>query len=470
MFSKKTFSWILAFASFFGFSSCKKESPNIILFVVDDLGWKDLSIEGSEFYETPNIDNLANQGVRFTNSYAAHPRCVPSRYALHTGKYPSRAGIPGRTDVMVQEEKTLGEAMQENGYTTFFIGKWHLGHDEAHWPQNQGYDINIGGCSAGAPISYFAPFNTYKKATGHKARQIIGFENAVPGTYITDYITDETVQFIKEQKSKPFFAFVGHYAVHTPLEAKPEKIKKYQRKLENMHFEGADFEVNVDGRQRMHQNNPVYAAMIESVDESLGRLIQTLKEEGIYDNTIIILTSDHGGLSNSGPENLRPLATSNLPLRAGKGHIYDGGIKIPTIVKGGNGKAGTINNSVIVNTDIFPTVLELVNLPLQPKAHLDGHSFANALQGETINQNRTFFWHSPTGRPTSTGDHNTSVIRKGDYKLFHYYDVDSLELYNLIANPYEQNNIRYQFPIIADSLFKSMELFKEEIHAFEKKN
>lgn len=470
MFFKKNMTWALALTSFFGFSSCKKESPNIILFVVDDLGWKDLSIEGSEFYETPNIDNLANQGVRFTNSYAAHPRCVPSRYALQTGRYPSRAGIPGRSYEMILEDKTLGEAMQENGYNTFFIGKWHLGHDEAHWPQNQGYDINLGGCSAGAPRSYFAPFNEYKKKTNHQARIIVGFDDASPGTYITDYISNKTVKYIKEHKSKPFFAFVGHYAVHTPLEAKPEKVKKYKQKLEAMHFDGADFEINADGRQRMHQNNPVYAAMIESVDESLGKIIQALKEEGIYENTIIILTSDHGGLSNSGPENLRPLATSNLPLRAGKGHIYEGGIKIPTIVKWGDKYAGTINNSVIVNTDIFPTILELAHLPLQPKAHLDGISFVNALQGETINQKRTFFWHSPMARPKSTGDHNVSVIRKGKYKLFHYYDLNTFELYNLESDPFEKENIYDKQSEIAHTLFKKLNKYKAEINAFEKTN
>lgn len=448
-----------------------QEKPNIILFLVDDLGWKDISCAGSEFYETPNIDKLAKKGTRFVNSYAAHPRCVPSRFATMTGKFPARAKNPGKGGQMALSEFTLGEAMQEAGYTTFFSGKWHLGHTESHWPQNQGFDINIGGCSAGAPTSYFAPYNIHKVKSEHKAKTIVGMENVADSTYITDHITDVSVDFIRRHKEKPFFAVIAHYAVHTPIEAKPELVEKYNNKLKGMSFDGEDFIFGEDGRQKMHQNDPVYAAMIESVDESLGQIIEALKVEGILKNTIIIFTSDHGGLSNSGLKSKRPLATSNLPLRAGKGHCYEGGIKIPTIAFGPQYfRKGKIAEDIITGTDIYPSILEMAQQSLKPEQHLDGVSFVPALSGKSLNsQDRIFFWHSPKARPSSTGDHNCSVIRKGNYKLFHYYDDDRVELYNLNEDPTESENLANALPEVKNKLLNSLKSWKEDINAYEDK-
>lgn len=445
-----------------------QKKPNFIFFIVDDLGWGDLSISGSQFYETPNIDRLAENGVRFENSYTAHPRCVPARFAMFTGKFPARAGIPGKGH-MELEEVTIAEALKEYGYSTFYTGKWHLGHDESHWPQNQGFDINKGGCNAGAPPSYFFPYNKINKKTG-KVRTIAGFEEGVKGEYITDRLTDETIKYIKGHKDQPFFAVVAHYAVHTPLQAKKEKIAKYEKKLKTLSFEGEEYSFGPDGRQKMHQNNAIYAAMIESVDESLGRLIATLKDEGIYDNTIILLISDHGGLSNSGINNKRDLATSNLPYRAGKGHLYEGGIKIPTIVHWkGVADDGSTRKSVIIGSDYYPTFLEMAGLPLKPEQHLDGVSFVSAIKGEDINQDRAFFWHSPMGRPAQTGDHNASSIRLKEYKLINYYDKNKIELYNIEKDPFEQNNIAEQEPELAKLLLHRLNAWKKEINAFDKK-
>lgn len=445
-----------------------QNKPNFIFFIVDDLGWGDLSISGSQFYETPNIDRLAENGVRFDNSYTAHPRCVPARFAMFTGKFPAREGVPGRGN-MELSEVTIAEALKEHGYSTFYTGKWHLGHDESHWPQNQGFDVNKGGCDAGAPPSYFYPYNKTNRKSGENIG-IKGLEEGIEGEYITDRLTDEAIKYIKQHKDGPFFATVAHYAVHTPLEAKKEKIAKYEKKLKSMTFEGEEFTFGADGRQKMHQNNAIYAAMIESVDESLGRLIQTLKEEGIYDNTIILLISDHGGLSNSGPNNTRDLATSNLPYRAGKGHLYEGGIKIPTIVHWkGVADDGSVKHSLITGADYYPTFLEMAGLPLKPEQHVDGVSFVSALKGEEINQDRAFFWHSPLGRPAQTGDHNSSTIRLKDYKLIHFYDENRVELYNIKNDPYEKNNIAEQEPVMTKMLLQKLNSWKKDINAFDKK-
>ncbi len=441
--------------------------PNFIFFIVDDLGWGDLSISGSQFYETPNIDRLAENGVRFDNSYTAHPRCVPARFAMFTGKFPARAGIPGRGN-MELDEVTIAEALKEHGYSTFYTGKWHLGHEESHWPQNQGFDINKGGCDAGGPPSYFFPYNKVTKAG--LGRKITGLEIGVEGEYLTDRLTDETIKYIKEHKDQPFFATIAHYAVHTPLQAKKEKIAKYKKKLESMTFESDEYTFGVDGRQKMHQNHPIYAAMIESVDESLGRLIQTLKDEGVYDNTIILLISDHGGLSNSGTNNKRNLATSNLPYRAGKGHLYEGGIKIPTIVHWkGVADDGSTRQSLITGADYYPTFLEMAGLPLKPEQHIDGVSFVSAIKGEEINQDRAFFWHSPLGRPTKTGDYNSSTIRFKEFKLIHFYDKNKVELYNIEQDPYEQNNLAKKEPELVKIMLYKLNVWKKEINAFDKK-
>ncbi|WP_281614443.1 sulfatase [Flammeovirga sp. SubArs3] len=426
-----------------------QDKKNVLIFLVDDLGYFDISHHDADFYETPNIDALAEEGVDFTNAYVAHPRCLPSRYALQTGRYPARAGIPAKNENTIKgkkfydNEKTIGQAFKDQGYHTFFAGKWHLGHEEDEWPHNKGYDINIAGCAAGAPKSYFFPYNTSKNPKkinkkGHGT--IIGLDEGEEGEYLTDRLTDETIDFITaNHDKKPFFAILSHYGVHTPFQAKKEMIKKYKTKLEGMTFEGPEY-TQKDGQMKMHQNNPVYAAMVESVDESLGRIVKTLKEQGIYDNTIIVFTSDHGGLSNRGLTSNRDLATSNLPLRAGKGHSYEGGTKVPLIFSGAKISRHKVIDQVTTNTDLYPTLLDLCDLNLYPSEHLDGVSIKTNIE-KGRSKDRVLFWHSSRARPNSTGDIHVTVARDGDLKMMYFYKEERYELYDLSKDPYEANNI-----------------------------
>jgi len=449
------------------FISNAQEQPNVVFFLVDDLGWNDIGTNGSALYETPNIDALADEAMYFSNAYAAYPRCVPSRYAMISGKHPAREGKKDGA-VLPLETVTLAEAMKDNGYGTFFAGKWHLGHDETEFPQHQGFDVNKGGCAAGAPASYFFPYHDSQKSKNNVP--YYGLEEGKPGEYITDRLTDETLKYIEEndpnKTGKPFLVYLSHYAVHTPLQAKPERIKYYKDKVKKLSFDGEPYVFGPDGRAKMWQDNAIYAAMVESMDESLGRVINKLKELGIYENTIIIFTSDHGGLSNSGLNNKRQLATTNKPLRAGKGHMYEGGIKVPVFVRWpGVADNKSENNSVITGMDYYPSILEMCGLPKHPKDHIDGVSFAAALKGETINAERPFYWHQTAARPNQTGDHASSVIRIGNYKLHHFLEDNRIELYDLSADPFEQRNLAAVLPDFAAELDRQLSFWKDEVGA-----
>ncbi len=458
---------ILLFSTAASFSQKKK---NVVVIVIDDLGYHDLTHTGSKLYETPNIDKLAESGVEFHNAYVAHPRCLPSRYAIQTGKFPARNKIPGGNNSLSSTDISIGQAFKNNGYHTFFAGKWHLGHKPEDWPQNKGYDINKGGCAAGAPKSYFYPYNESRnpKISG-KHKDIVGLDGGKPGEYLTDRLTEETIEFINmDHHGKPFFAMLCHYGVHTPFEAPDSIVKKYRDKLKTMTFEGPDI-ILKDGETKTHQDNAVYAAMIETVDKSVGEIMKVLDDKGLLDNTIIVFTSDHGGLSNRGAGNKRPLATSNLPLRAGKGHVYEGGLKVPFIIydKEFNKKKNV--DEVVVTTDLYPTLLDLNGLPLMPKQHLDGISLKPFMEGKK-ETGRTLYWHSPRARPHSTGDHNASAIRVGKYKLINYLDDNTTELYDLEKDPYEQDNIADENKKLAEKLLKQLDDWKKEINAVEPKN
>ncbi|MCY1633482.1 sulfatase [Marinifilum sp. D737] len=456
----------------------KKEiKPNVLFFLVDDMGWMDAGYQGSKFYETPNIDKLAEQGVQFTNAYATHPRCVPSRYSLITGKYPARAQMPGPGEGKLRpgdegklkaDEVCLADALKAGGYSTFFAGKWHLA-TSGTYPQNVGFDINIAGGHAGSPISYFYPYNDGKQAG--KKNPIEGLDEGTKGEYLTDRITEETVEYIESQVAnhpdQPFLAYVSHYAVHEPLEAKEEYVNKFKQKLKTMSYEAPEFIEEGTGTTKMRQDDPVYAAMIYSMDESLGRIIKTLEKLGQLDNTIIIFFSDNGGLSNRG---FRPrrVATSNYPLRAGKGHLYEGGVREPMIVKWpGVTKAGTKTDAIVTGTDFFPTILEMAGLPLQQEAHVDGESFAWALTRDKVpKKDRAIFWHSPISRPHATGDENCSAIRKGPYKLIEWYDEGRIELYDLEKDIQEKDNIAGENPKLVKELLVELTDWKKEVNAY----
>ncbi|WP_321281757.1 sulfatase [Marinifilum fragile] len=456
----------------------KKEiKPNVLFFLVDDMGWMDAGYQGSKFYETPNIDKLAEQGVQFTNAYATHPRCVPSRYSLITGKYPARAQMPrpgegklrpGDEGKLKADELCLADALKAGGYSTFFAGKWHLA-TSGTYPQHVGFDINIAGGHAGSPISYFYPYNEGKQAG--KKNPIEGLDEGTKGEYLTDRITEETVEYIESHVTnhpdQPFLAYVSHYAVHEPLEAKEEYVNKFKKKLKTMSYEAPEFIEEGTGTTKMRQDDPVYAAMIYSMDESLGKITKTLEKLGQLDNTIIFFFSDNGGLSNRG---FRPrrVATSNYPLRAGKGHLYEGGVREPMIVKWpGVTKAGTKSDAIVTGTDFFPTILEMAGLPIQQKAHVDGESFTWALTGDKVpKKDRAIFWHSPISRPHATGDEKCSAIRKGSYKLIEWYDEGRIELYDLEKDIQEKDNIADEKPKLVKELLVELADWKKEVNAY----
>lgn len=426
--------------------AAKKETqrPNILVILMDDLGWRDVSYAGSDFYETPAIDQLARDGMRFDNAYVAYPRCTPSRYALMTGRNPARAQIPGGTggEVMAASEFTVAEALHDAGYATFFVGKWHLGKTPDAMPEAQGFDINIGGGSAGATGSHFFPYGAEKgRAMGP------GLETGKPGEYLTDRLTDETIRLIEEHRKakpgQPFFAYLSHYAVHTPLQAKAEYRAKFAKKLAAMGGAKADAYLARDGETKKYQDNVTYAAMIASMDDSVGKVRAALSRMGIADNTVIVFTSDHGGLSNRGAGGNREVATSNLPLRAGKGHVYDGGTRVPMIVLWpGHTRPGSRSSAFVNNTDHYPSWLEMAGAALRPKSHVDGIPYLPLLSGGKGDPARATYWYSPRPRPNQTGDTAAGAVRVGDWKLVRSYDPSKKdELFNLSADPNENKDL-----------------------------
>lgn len=434
-----------------------KQKPNIILFLIDDLGWKDLGCQGSTFYQTPNIDRLAKEGVRFTDAYAACAVCSPTRAAILTGKYPARLLLTdwlpsGRWEPKAKlregrflrglpvEEITLAEALREGGYRTANIGKWHLGSEPFCLPEHHGFDVNIAGNAHGAPGSYFFPYPGDWKipATDQRARWNV-LPDGKEGEYLTDRLTDEAVKFINESRDKPFFLYFPHYGVHTPLQAKADMIAKYER---------------IPEAQR--QGKPEYAAMVESVDESVGRVMATLKELRLDQNTVIIFTSDNGGFYN---------ATSNAPLRANKGAYYEGGIRVPLIIKWpGVAKAGSVVSDPVTSTDFYPSGLAAAGLPARPHQHRDGVNLQSILTGAAPLPDRALFWHFPhyNEHPSSVP---SSVIRKGPWKLIQTFDPEGIELYNLAADLGETKNLAGTEAAKADELLRELDAWRKDVGA-----
>lgn len=336
-------------------SSGPRRKPNFVFFLIDDLGWADVGCFGSKFYQTPNIDKLAKEGMRFTDAYAASPVCSPTRASIMTGKYPARLKLTnfliGKRQgkllpaeyihYMPLEEVTITEALKETGYVCCFVGKWHLG-GEPYWPEHQGFDINIGGTNSGMLHSYFG--------TQWQGNPPV---ESNPGEYLTDKLTDEALKFIESNKDRSFLLYLSHYAVHIPLQAKQEMVEKYQAKAAKQPGKEPRFLPEGDTMAKQMQDHPVYAAMVESVDESVGQVTKKLEELGLADNTIVIFMSDNGGLSTAEGH-----PTSNLPLRAGKGWLYEGGIREPVIIKWpGAVKPNSVCSEPVTSTDFYPTML-----------------------------------------------------------------------------------------------------------------
>lgn len=438
--------------------------PNILFILVDDMGPRDAGYLGSNFYETPALDRLARDGMRFEQAYVAYPRCTPSRYALMSGKNPARQD-GRRGEQLPASETTFAEALKAGGYHTFFAGKWHLGKTPNAMPQAQGFDINIGGGSAGAVASHFFPYGA------EKGRQLgAGLETGEKGEYIADRLADETIKFLEQharsKSGQPFAAVLSHYAVHTPLEAKADLLAKYQAKLKSLGGAKADGILKRDGDTKKYQDVPVYAAMVESVDQGVARIRAALERLNMDRNTVIILTSDHGGLSNRGAGRTRQLATSNLPYRAGKGHLYDGGLRVPMIVYWpGSTKAGSVSQALIQNTDHYPTMLELAGLPLRPQQHMDGQSYLAQLKGSAA-PSRTLHWYNSRPRPDQTGDTSSAAMRTANWKFFLSFDPTVPDgLFDLSADPGEERNLAKANPTLAAKMKSDLEAWLKEVKA-----
>jgi arylsulfatase A-like enzyme len=449
----------------------QSKRPNFVFFLIDDLGWTDLGCYGSTFYETPNIDRLAAQGMRFTNAYAACPVCSPTRASIMTGKYPARLGLtqligaPQKPTAyrayMPLEEVTIAEALKEAGYATGFVGKWHLSKRDAtrrdYYPDRQGFDVNIAGDWCGAPPTYFYPY----ERKGRRKLEMMP-PGGKEGEYLTDRLTDESVKFLEANKDRPFLLYFAHFAVHTPLEAKEKLAAKYQAKAEKLPEPDGPHELPVYGdyRTRLVQDHPIYAGMVQSMDESVGRVLDKLDDLRMSDNTIVIFMSDNGGLSTRP----REAPTCNLPLRAGKGWLYEGGIREPMLIKWpGVVKPGSLCHEPAMSTDFYPTMLEMAGLPLRPKQHMDGVSLVPLLKRTGTLQRDAIFWHYPHYH--GGGNRPSGAVRAGDYKLIEWYEDGRVELYDLAADLGEQNDLAPDRPLKAAELRRMLHKWRDRMNA-----
>ncbi|MDX1283812.1 MAG: sulfatase [Draconibacterium sp.] len=441
---------IILLLSFLISCSTKQQQPNFVFILVDDLGWADVKCNyPASFYDTPNIDKLAESGVRFTNAYAANPVCSPTRAALMTGKHPNRVDItdwipgsdpknrpllgPQDRENLALEEVTLAEKLKDNGYKTCFVGKWHLGH-EGHFPEDQGFDINIGGHHRGSPPGgYYSPYKNPKLANGPE------------GEYLPDRLTNESINFISDNKENPFLLYLAFYTVHTPIQASKKHIEKYQQKRDALNLDTVPHKKEGDGWTKMIQENAAFASMVEAMDENVGRILTALEAQGLDENTWVIFTSDNGGLSTLRRKNA---PTNNGPLRAGKGWCYEGGIRVPLIIKGPEVSGpGRIAEQPAVSMDYFTTILNLANVEHEKN---DGENLLPVLtENKSLNRDE-LFWHFPHyhGSTWKPG----SALRKGDWKLVVHYEDERTELFNLAEDPGEINNISEENPEKTDEL------------------
>jgi arylsulfatase A-like enzyme len=452
--------------------------PNILLFIVDDLGVMDVSPYNPDtFYDTPAIQALADSGVRFTSGYAACPVCSPSRSAIMTGQWPARTrntdyfgapneffgeSLPESYDPqkdgnfkqmrnrplwpapylgeLAASHTTLAEALKAHGYATFFAGKWHLG-PEGSWPEDHGFDYNLGGHKAGGPYGgkkYFSPYQNPRLPDGPD------------GEHLPDRLATETGNFIGTHKDGPFFACLSFYSVHTPLIGRPDLVEKYEKRRDERGLRD-ESEPEPPRMNRSIQSHAVYAAMVEAMDAAVGKVLAALDTHGVAGNTIVIFTSDNGGLSTS-----EGSPTTNLPYRAGKGWLYEGGIREPVIVRWpGVTPRGASSPWLVTSTDFFPTILEAAGLPLLPDQHRDGRSFASALKDPaTTNPGRVLYWHYPHWG--NQGGTPGAAVRRGDWKLIDWFWGKPAELFNLAKDPGERRNLAGEHPEILGELQKTL--------------
>lgn len=424
---------------------------NFVFILIDDMGASDLACCGSPFYETPNIDRLAVDGVRFTNAYAAAPACSPTRASIMTGKYPARlhltdwlpgAGLaphyrmnrPEINQHLPLDEVTIAEALKPLGYMCANIGKWHLGGD-GFLPQDQGFDVNIAGTEAGMPSSYFHPFPDWRGKPLISGRE---------GEYLTDLLSDAAIGFIDEHSDEPFFLMLSHYAVHIPIQAKPEVTAKYEAKAD----------------PDCYHNNPVYAAMIESIDEGVGRIVARLEELGIADHTVIVLTSDNGGLDT--PQGPHTPATSNYPFRAGKGRLYEGGVREPLLVVWpGVVKPGSVSDAMVCSNDFLPTLVEMAGG--ECGVPVDGLSLVPHLRDGAKIERDTLYWHYP--HYSGQGGRPSGSIRRGNMKLIEHFEDGRLELFDLEKDISEEHDLAAEMPLVVRELHDSLIEWRNSVDA-----
>ena len=469
---------MLAVPVFSGAAALPKEQhPNVLIFLVDDLGWNGLSCTGSDFYESPNVDRLASEGVRFTESYSACSVSSPSRASIQTGKFTARHGITDwigdasgeqwrnwrgkrrHSKVLPADyrhsldtaEFTMAEAFRSNGYKTYHIGKWHLG-EEGSLPEDHGYDVNVAGDGAGLRGKmYFSPYGNTK------------LEDGPVGENLTLRLGKEAAALLKQHKkeeNKPFFMMLNFFAVHSPLQCTREKWEYFREKAERMGIkdEAGAFVFDRTLPVRQYQDNPVYAGLISQMDDAVGVVMAELDRLGIEDETIVVFTSDNGGVSAG-----ETYSTSNLPYRGGKGYQWEGGIRVPLIIKyPGCKNKGSLVSQTVIGTDIYPTVLDLSSLPLVPKQHVDGISLKPYLYNpEKEHVSRTLYWHYP--HYGSQGGEPCSIIRDGDWKLIYYHEDFRYELYNMSIDKTEKWHLNAQYP-------EKLEILKYKLMAWLKEN
>jgi arylsulfatase A-like enzyme len=464
-------------AILFIFTSCQSDmqtekhrrKPNILFILADDLGYHDLSCMGSNYYETPHIDRIAREGMVFTEGYAASRVCSPSRASIMSGKFTARHGITdwigartgeewrkaGRFNKLLPPEyihnlpheyTTLPEALKEAGYKTFFAGKWHLGN-EGSWPEDHGFDINKGGWDKGSPMGgFYAPWDNPR------------LESGPDGESLTLRLAHETSNFIKSYKDTTFFAFLSFYAVHAPLQTTQEKWAKYRKKAEDNGIQEIGFEMGPFLPIRQFQDNPIYAGLVETMDDAVGMVLNTLDELGLADNTIVIFTSDNGGVASGDA-----FATSNKPLRGGKGYQFEGGIREPYFIKvPWMETAGKKTDVPVIGTDFYPTLLELSGAKLKPGEHIDGTSLVPVLNGDDI-KIRPLIWHYP--HYGNQGGEPSSVIRSEKWKLIHYYEDGRIELYDLNSDLSETNDVSSEHPELTKQLHEQLFTYLKEVDA-----
>lgn len=451
-----------------------ESKPNFVFILVDDLGKEDMSIEGSRFYETPHIDALGKRSLRFERGYSACQVCSPSRAAIQSGKTPARVGITDYISVagrnqpeqwnrntkllpssyqseLALEEVTLAEALKENGYRTFFAGKWHLGA-EGFTPEEQGYEINKGGFHWGTPPGgYHSPYNNSKLSDDE------------PGAELPIRLGKETAAFVREKakSEEPFFAMLSFYSVHGPIQCSEERFQKFQAKAEKMGLTDRTeprFQFDRTKEVRQVQDHPIYAGMMAALDDAVGLVLDAIDDAGVRDNTVVIFTSDNGGVSSGDG-----FATACLPMRGGKGRQWEGGIRQPYYIAwpGVTDDGGT-TETLATGMDFYPTILDIAGLPLRPDQHIDGVSLVPALKGGEI-ENRPLFWHYP--HYGNQGGEPSAIMMTDEWKLIHYFEDGRNELYDVRSDIGEQKDLAAEHPAIASRMEAALKQWQNEVGA-----